>query len=82
MFDLVIVGVFELISILIIVGTIREWWKSRRSRELLPIAAYLLAMVSFLGSPANGAIPPFLAGVVWIVIGVIVRSIVRRRPTG
>ncbi len=79
MIDFIIVVVFELILVLLIVGTLREWLKSKRRRELLPILAYLLAMLSFLGSPRAGALNPWLAGVIWMGIGVVVRVVVRRR---
>jgi ABC-type Co2+ transport system permease subunit len=79
MIDFIIVAVFELILLLLIVGTLREWQKSKCKRELLPILAYLLAMLSFLGSPHAGIVHPWFVGFIWIGIGVVVRMVVRRR---
>ena len=78
--DLIIVAVFELILLLLIVGTLREWQKSKRHWELLPILAYVFAMLSFLGRYREGVLHPWIAGLIWVGVGVVTRVVVRRKP--
>ena len=79
MIETIIVIVFELLLLLVIAGTLREWWKSKRHVELLPIVAYVLAMCSFAGPFREGVMHPWIVGFVWLAVGLVVRVIVRGR---
>ena len=78
--DFIITAFFELMLLLVIVGTFREWQKSKRNWELLPILAYVFAMLSFLGRYREGALHPWIAGLIWIGVGIVIRIVVRRKP--
>ncbi|RME55875.1 hypothetical protein D6779_11690 [Candidatus Parcubacteria bacterium] len=79
--DLIITAFFELMVLLAIVGTFREWQKSKRNWELLPILAYVFAMLSFLGPYREEALHPWFAGLIWVGVGIVIRRVVRRKPT-
>jgi hypothetical protein len=79
MVDFIITIFFELMVLLAIVSTFREWQKSKRNRELLPILAYVFAMLSFLGPYREEALHPWIAGLIWVGVGLVIRIVVRRK---
>ena len=81
MFDTVITVVFELLLFLLIMGTLYEWWKSKRHVELLPIVLYVLAMCSFAEPFVESVLHPWIAGLTWLGIGLCVRVVIRRRKS-
>ena len=76
MVDLTITIVFELLLLLVIVGTFLEWRKRERPILLLPIPAYVLGMASFLCPVVEGLSHPWLGGFLWLAVGVAGRVVV------
>lgn len=79
MFDAIVIVVFELLLTLLIIGTLREWWASKRDRELLPIFAYGVSMLSFVAPRDVVPMHPWEVGFIWLLLGVVLRVLVRRK---
>jgi uncharacterized membrane protein HdeD (DUF308 family) len=78
MIDLAINIVFVVLMLMIIIGTILEWRKTKRNLLLLPIVAYILGLFIFIGPFESAFIHPWIAGFAWLAIGLVVRVVVRR----
>jgi hypothetical protein len=81
MIDLAVMVLFEVLLLVVIVGTVREWRATGWDRWLLPVPAFVLAMIS-CALPYSGddlARHPWLLGAAWLVVGLVLRAFVQRR---
>ncbi|MBN1316468.1 MAG: hypothetical protein JXA42_13415 [Anaerolineales bacterium] len=78
MFDLIIIIVFEFLLALLVAGTLYEWWVSKRHRALFPILAFGFSMLAFITPPDAASMHPWTVGFIWLLIGVILRVLVRQ----
>ncbi len=78
MFDFILTAAFVLAALLLLVTTVRDWRAIRRAGYFLPAIAFVLAGVLFTADPKMMGIP-WLAGIVWLLIGIVLRVIVRGR---
>ena len=79
MIDQIINIVYGLLMVLLIVGTVQEWRKTKRHVQLLPIVAYVLSLLAFVGPIRAGVMSPWIAAFAWLAVGLVVRVMVRRR---
>jgi hypothetical protein len=77
-FDFIVTAVFVIAAVLMLVVTIREWQATRHMGYILPAIAFGLAAILFIADPMLMAIP-WLAGISWLLIGLVLRLIVRSR---
>jgi hypothetical protein len=78
MFDFILTAAFVLAALLLLVTTIRDWRATKRAGYVLPVVAFALAGILFIADPVIMGIP-WLAGIVWLVIGLVLRVMVRGR---
>jgi len=79
MFDNVVRIGYVLLMLLVTVGTVAEWRRSRRHLQLLPIAAYGLSALTFIGPLREGQLHPWLAAFAWLAVGILIRVIAKRQ---
>jgi hypothetical protein len=77
-FDFILTAAFVLAALLLLVTTIRDWRATKRAGYVLPVVAFVLAGILFIADPVIMGIP-WLAGIVWLVIGLVLRVMVRGR---
>lgn len=78
MFDFVFTATFVLVALLLLVVTLRDWQATKRMRYVLPAIVFVLAAILFIADPMMMGIP-WLAGITWLLIGLVLRVIVRGR---
>lgn len=71
MCDAVFIGALALIPILLSVISVREYLSTRRAWHLLPIAAYLIALLGLV-------FKDWLPGLVWTLIGLVLRVVLKK----
>jgi hypothetical protein len=78
MFDFILTAVFVLAALLLLVTTVRDWRTTKRTGNVLPAVVFVLAVILFIADPMIMGIP-WLAGISWLLIGLVLRVIVRGR---
>jgi hypothetical protein len=80
MIEVAVLVVFELLLLVVVLGTLREWRATRWERWLLPLPAFVLSMAS-CALPYEGddlTRLPWLLGAIWLLAGLVLRAGVRR----
>ncbi len=78
MFDFILTAAFALAALLLLVTTVRNWQATKRIGYVLPAIAFVLAGILFIADPTLMGIP-WLAGIAWLLIGLVLRAIMRDR---
>ncbi len=73
-----VTAVFVIAAALMLMVTVREWQATKTVGYVLPAIVFGLAAILFIADPMLMGIP-WLAGICWLLIGLVLRLVVRSR---